>query len=190
MTTQVAGLDEIARADASPTQAREVLLSIFGQPTPDLLRDTYFALRSWVWKALDQRRRDQELRAWHDILGSASTLMTRNGEIGLGEKIGALGELVSESLAVADAFGAIDVTKRQHVAEALAFLAANGGRARRAELGGHLDLAQCNLTRVLNMMYAAGLVERSAHGKEAIFALSRAGEATQKKLADDSGRRG
>ena len=40
-----------------------------------------------------------------------------------------------------------------------------------------------NLTRVLNMMTAAGLVERSTLGKAAMFALSRAGQATQGALA-------
>lgn len=47
------------------------------------------------------------------------------------------------------------------------------------ELGEHLGLGQCNLTRVLNMMSAAGLVEHSTHGREAIFELLRAGEAAR-----------
>jgi hypothetical protein len=37
--TQQAGLGRIARGDASPEQARAILLFIFGQPTPDLLQD-------------------------------------------------------------------------------------------------------------------------------------------------------
>ena len=76
---QGVGLNDIASADASPAQAREALLAIFGQPTPDLLRDVYLALRAWVWKALDQRRRNSVLRAWNDILGSASSLMLSTG---------------------------------------------------------------------------------------------------------------
>jgi DNA-binding HxlR family transcriptional regulator len=175
MTAQVAGLKEIARADASPAQARELLLSIFGQPTPDVLSDTYLALRSWVWKALDQRRRDQDLIAWRDILNTTAALMTKNGQPLLGERIGALAELVAESISVAEAFGAIEATRRQHVGDILCFLAAQGGRVHRAALGEHLGLAQANLTRVLNMMSVAGLVERSSFGKEAIFALTRAG---------------
>jgi DNA-binding HxlR family transcriptional regulator len=188
MTAEAAGLKEIARADASPAQARELLFSIFGQPTPDLLSDVYAALRAWVWKALDQRRRDQDLIAWRDILGAASALMAKNGQPLLGERIGALTELVAESISVAEAFGAIDVTRRQHVAKALRFMAKNDGRAHRAALGEHLGLAQANLTRVLNMMSAAGLVERSSFGKEAIFALSHAGEGAAKTATSERNR--
>lgn len=189
MASRMADLRDVASAEASPGEARELLLSIFGQPTPERLQDTYHALRSWAWKALDQRRRDPELTAWRDIFSSASTLMVKNGQTALGDKIGALGELVSESISVGRNFGAVDVTRRQHVAEILGFLGAHGGRARRAELGDHLGLAQCNLTRVLNMMSNAGLVERTRHGKEAIFELSRAGEAAQGRVAGKGRRR-
>jgi DNA-binding transcriptional ArsR family regulator len=172
---QAVGLNDIASADASPAQAREALLAIFGQPTPDLLRDVYLALRAWVWKALDQRRRGSELRAWNDILGTTSSLMAQHGQSSLGERIAALHELVSESIAVGEALEAVDVSQRQHVAEALDFLTARGGEANRSAIGERLGLGQANLTRVLTLMSAAGLVERSTLGKEAIFALSHAG---------------
>ncbi|MDR3530758.1 MAG: hypothetical protein P4L90_09420 [Rhodopila sp.] len=46
---QGVGLNAIASAEASPAQAREALLTIFGQPTSVLLRDVYLALRAWLW---------------------------------------------------------------------------------------------------------------------------------------------
>jgi hypothetical protein len=169
------GLNDIASAEASPAQAREALLAIFCQPTPDLLRDVYLALRALVWKTLDQRRRDSDLKAWSDILGAASSLMARHGQPALSERIAALRELVSESIAVGERLGAVDVTQRRHVAEALNVLAASGGQANRSAIGERLGLGQADLTRVLNLMSAAGLVERSTFGKAAIFALSCAG---------------
>jgi DNA-binding MarR family transcriptional regulator len=182
-------LNGIASADASPAQAREVLLAIFGQPTPDVLRDVYLALRAWVWKALDQRRRDPDLRAWNDILGAASSLMAQNGQPSLGERITALHELLSESISVGETLGAVDVTQRQHVAEALDFLAESDGQANRSAIGERLCLGQANLTRVLNLMSAAGLIERTTLGKEAIFALSRAGRAAHQTRAASKRRR-
>jgi hypothetical protein len=86
--------------------------------TPDLLRDAYLALRAWVWKALDQRRRDPDLRAWNDILGAAATLMAQHGQPSLGERMAVLHELLSESIAVGETLRALDITRRQHVAEA------------------------------------------------------------------------
>src|ERR1700761_1577965 len=144
---QRVSLNDIASAEASPAQTREALLAIFRQPTPDLLYDVYVALRAWVWKALDQRRRDPDLRAWNDILGAASTLMAQHGQPSLGERIAALHELLSESIAVGETLGAVDVTRRQHVAEALDFLAESGGQANRSAM--RLGLEQANLTRVL-----------------------------------------
>lgn len=175
MAPQAAGLNTIARAEASPPQAREALLAVFGQPSAELLRDAYLALRAWVWKALDQRRRDPELREWDDLLCAAASLMAQHGQPALAERLTALHELVSESIAVAETLATQDITRRQHVAEVLDFLAGEGGQAKRSAIGAHVPLGQANLTRVLNLMTAAGLLERSMLGREAVFRLSRTG---------------
>jgi hypothetical protein len=84
---------------------------------------------------LDQRRRDPGLRAWADILEAAASLMVRHSQPVLGEKLGALRELISESIAIAEAYDAVDVAKRQLVAKVLDFLVDNGGRANRSVMG-------------------------------------------------------
>ena len=170
-----AGLNAIARAEASPARAREALLAVFGRPSPELLQDAYLALRAWAWKALDQRRRDPELREWDDILRAAASLMARHGQPALAERLAALSELVGESIAVGEALAAHDVARRRHVAGVLDFLAGNGGQAGRGAIGARVPLGRADLTRVLNLMAAAGLVERSTPGGEAVFRLSRTG---------------
>jgi predicted transcriptional regulator len=175
MAPQVAGLNSIARAEASAAQARETLLAVLGQPSEELLQDAYLALRAFAWKALDQRRRDPELREWDDLLCAAATLMAQQGQPALAERLTALHELLSESVAVSETLAAQDITRRQHVAEVLDFLASNGGQANRSAIGAQLSLGQANLTRVLNLMSAAGLIERTTLGKEAVFNLSRNG---------------
>jgi predicted transcriptional regulator len=175
MAPQVAGLNSIARAEASAAQARETLLAVLGQPSPELLQDAYLALRAFAWKALDQRRRDPELREWDDLLCAAATLMAQHGQPALAERLTALHELLSESVAVSETLAAQDITRRQHVAEVLDILASKGGQANRSAIGAQLSLGQANLTRVLNLMSTAGLVERTTLGKEAVFRLSRSG---------------
>ena len=175
MAPQVAGLNSIARAEASAAQARETLLAVLGQPSEELLQDAYLALRAFAWKALDQRRRDPELREWDDLLCAAATLMAQQGQPALAERLTALHELLSESVAVSETLAAQDITRRQHVAEVLDLLASKGGQANRSAIGAQLSLGQANLTRVLNLMSAAGLIERTTLGKEAVFSLSRGG---------------
>lgn len=181
MAPQKAGLNSIARAEASPAEARETLLAILGQPSEALLQDAYLALRAFVWKVLDQRRRDPGLREWDDILCAAATLMAQHGQPALAERLTALHELLSESIAVGETFAVQDVTRRQHVAEVLEFLASRGGEASRSAIGGQLGLGQANLTRVLNLISAAGLIERTTLGKEAVFSLSRQGHVAQRR---------
>jgi DNA-binding HxlR family transcriptional regulator len=190
MGPQAAGLNSIARAEASPAQAREALLAVLGQPSAELLQDAYLALRAWAWKALDQRRRDPELREWDDLLCAAAALMAQHGQPALAERLTALHELLSESVAVSEILAAQDITRRQHVIQVLDFLASNGGQASRSAIGAHLSLDQANLTRVLNLMSTAGLVERTSLGKEAVFSLSRSGLDAQRARLNGLGRTG
>ena len=46
MARRTASLNTIARGEASPPQAREVLLAIFEQPSVEVLQDAYLALRA------------------------------------------------------------------------------------------------------------------------------------------------
>jgi hypothetical protein len=174
-------LNDVARADASPAQAREALFAIFDQPNPVLVRDAYLALRAWVWKALDQRRRDPELRDWIDILDATSSLMKKHGQPSLGERITALRELISEAIAIGERIHVSDVAQRQHVRAALRFLAEQDGEVNRRTIGASLGLAKGDATRVLNQMLEASLIERTTIGNEAVFALSRAGLAAARR---------
>ena len=91
-----ATLNTVARPDADPAQARAVLASLLDSNSLDVMRDIYVALRAWVWKALDQRRRDPELREWHDIIAASSAIMAPQ-QPDLAAKLDVLHELVSES---------------------------------------------------------------------------------------------
>ncbi len=165
-------LDAVARADITPGAARETLADLLTSVhTPKVLEDVYLALRAWVWKTLDQRRRDAELREWHDILGATASLIAGQSTA-LAAKLDALQELIGESVVAGERLNVQDVLRRHHVREALAFLETQGRSATRQAIGEKLRLAQANLTRVLNLMVAAGLIERSTHGQHASFRLT------------------
>lgn len=86
MKRQAPGLNTIARAEATPAQAREILQTVFGPPSPELLRDACLALRASAWKAQDERRRDAELREWDALLRAAACLMARLGAVSLASR--------------------------------------------------------------------------------------------------------
>jgi DNA-binding PadR family transcriptional regulator len=59
-----------------------------------------------------------------------------------------------------------EVEARKHVTEAMAALRGAKGKMMQGELGEKLNLRKVNLTRVLNLMEAHGLVERRRAGAE------------------------
>lgn len=177
-----ATLDDIALGDVAPAQARAALSKALRDGDPRTTQQAYAAVRAWVWKALDGRRRDPELREWFDVLKRVAAFL-RTKDAALAERVVALHELVHESIAVSERLPVESVLKRRHVRDVLKMLAsAPGGRVDRAGIGSGLGLKQGNLTRVLNMVTEAGLAERAAHGKQAEFQLTRAGEAACRSL--------
>ncbi len=177
-----ATLDDIALGDVTSAQARAALAEALRDGDDGTMQRAYAAMRAWVWKALDARRRDPELREWFDVLKRVAALL-RTRDAALAERFATLHELVHESIAVSERLPAADVLKRLHVRDVLRLLATEqGGRLDRAVIGHHLGLKQSNLTRILNMVTAAGLAERVEHGKHAEFQLTRAGMAAAARL--------
>jgi hypothetical protein len=129
--------------------------------------------RSWAWKALDARRRDDELKQWHNLLRQ---LISHFRGTATSEKLGVLRDLVDESIAVATPFPVSNVLNKKHVKELLQVLGSvHGGRLDRKSIGSRLRLEQANLARVLTLALTARLVVRSARGKSACFSITEFG---------------
>lgn len=134
----------------------------------------YLALRSWTWKALDQRRRDDELRGWVDLIRRARLRVGRSSW--RYHQLETLAELLAESVAVAVRLPVSDVLSLRHAREILmAIRAHKAQRMTKKRLMKTLDLQQSNLWRVINHLCAAGLVESQIQGRERSYALSRLG---------------
>jgi hypothetical protein len=102
MSNLAPGLGRIGLGVATPLEARDALLAALVPMTREGAEDAFVVLRAWTWKALDQRRRDPELRGWSDIITAAAALMAQGGHADLAERLKALDELVLESAAVGD----------------------------------------------------------------------------------------
>lgn len=133
----------------------------------------YRAFRSWTWRALTERRYDRELRAWLDLMRRTMAVL-RKREPAAALKLSALGDLVVESIQFGEHDSVADILQRVHVRQMLLLLKA--GVQKRAVLARRLRLKDANLSRVLSLLLSAGLIERTAAGKEALFRLTRRGE--------------
>jgi hypothetical protein len=168
-------LTEIALGDARPSEALVALGRALAGQSPDSAQDVYTALRAWVWKALDARRRDPELKDWYDIIRRTQTFLADTQAVHA-ERLKVLAELLFESITISETLVIGDVLKRRHIRDLLTLLsAAPEGRMERVDIGKGLRLKQANLSRILNLASYVGLIERIPYGRNAMFRLTRCG---------------
>jgi len=113
---------------------------------------------------------------WHDLYKHASSLARLAGRTDLAERIHALAELVSQTVRFADRQSLEEVLARRHVADMIAGLVWRDGTARRTLLAEASGLAEANLSRVLAILEAHGLIRRRRADKEVIVSLTDEGQ--------------
>ena len=172
-------LNEIALGQATPSQARAAIRSALEAGTAASWERVYTVLRAWVWKALDGRRRDAELGEWFDILRRTRAFLA-DKDPAQAERLHVLHDLIHESITASEVLSPAVVLSRAYVPEILAML--RSGPTDRAEIGNRLQLKQSNLSRILNMMSSARLIERTVYGRRAIFELTPFGSKAVAKL--------
>ena len=176
-------LTRIALADASATEARQIIQGLLkADASPDSYGKIATALRAWIWKTLTSRRHDGELADWHDMLRRLARRAS-DFDQGMAARFQILSELIHESIVSPDIADPKSVLQRSHVRKALEHLAvADDGRMERSDLGSALSLQQANLTRIINMMVASGLVIKTSEGRRVIVELTHAGKQEARAL--------
>lgn len=183
MAKDLSSLDKIATGEISISAATELLRQNLDQLSEKKAKKVYTVLRAWVWKALNERRRDNELRQWHSLISHASACM-EDEFVHHAVRIQVLHELVYESISAKQVYSHDDLVGRSHVKEILIYIYEGPDHSiERRKLVERLGLKDANLSRVLAMMLNAGLVERSARGKHAIFSLTSSGRHRAKAFA-------
>lgn len=182
MVNDFRSLDKIATGEVSVTVAAELIRTTMQELTETKAQKVYSVLRAWVWKALNERRRDSELRKWHALISQTSAYL-EDEYFPHAERIRVLHELVHESISVSIVYSFNDLAARSHVKEILSYLYVSPQRTlARQELQSKLGLKDPNMTRVLTMLSTSGLLERSARGKSAFYSLTRDGAERARSL--------
>jgi DNA-binding MarR family transcriptional regulator len=179
-------LSLIALADIDLREARNAVAAALEEGSDLSARRVLTAFRSWVWKALDDRRRDEELRGWFDLYRKVNAALSRDFPI-IAAQIQILYELIYESISVSEMRSTDEVMSKKHVVELLRYVKeCQGSICERDQAGRDLGLNQSNLTRVLNLATQGGLVEKSMNGRKVLLRLSRAGQERLASLDETS----
>jgi DNA-binding MarR family transcriptional regulator len=174
-------LGEVTLEEGSKTV--RAVLERLDQPSAVSL---YEALRSWTWKALEARRRDDELSGWMDIMARTSSHID-SVAAHLAVKIEVFIELLQASVMTAAAASERDPLERKHVRAALATVYKHDGRLRRRELMEQLGLKAPNLSRVMTALQDDGFIMREVDGREIFYRLTIKGRAAAASIMAHEG---
>lgn len=147
--------------------------------------DLYEALRAWIWKALEARRRDDELSGWMDLFSRASSRIEVHSR-DLATKLEGFMELLQASIMTASAGTGRDALQRKHAKDVLRKIYRSGGRMRKASIMQSLTMKGPNLSRVMAPLQDDGFVVREIEGRDAFYRLTMKGnEAVLPHMAHD-----
>lgn len=160
-------------AVGSATKAISVLLEM-REVAADAV--VYDALRSWTWKALEARRRDDQLELWAELMGSVVSFMETQSNP-LAAKVETLVELLQPSITLAVLEQEADPMRLKHVKEIMCYVFVEGGSIHKKPLMAKFNLAEANVSRILGQLIDCGWFQRIAIGREAVYRLTEAGRA-------------
>ncbi len=94
-------LEQIARGRISASECHKIISPILKRGEISEVQKVYTVLRAWTWKAITERRRDDDLRSWYNLLRGVSSYL-QGSHVGHAERIRVLYELIYESIHVVE----------------------------------------------------------------------------------------
>ena len=167
---EAVSLDDIALGVTGSAEARKAISAATERVTAAIAARLYTVLRAWTWKALNERRRDEDLREWHDVL-RASVALLRDGYPALAERIETLSELIYESVAVSTMFAVAKPLKRHQVREILRVIHETGG-VTFPKLQAAMGMERGDLLGLINLLLNCDLVRRVWTAAEPSYELA------------------
>lgn len=167
-------LDDIATGEATLESGAAAITHVLDHLDDENVDELFSALRSWVWKTLESRRRDDELVDWIDLFGRVAAYL-ENQWGALATKLEAYVELLQASVMVAGAAATSDPLKRKHVRTILSLVYRSGGKLRRQQLLEGVGLKDANLSNIIAPLRDRGWIQREMDGREAIYRLTERG---------------
>lgn len=174
--TEMLTLEDVMSGETTARQAHDVISPLLSSGDEGQVRKACTALRAWTWKALNERRRDSDLRVWYNHLkGYAAFLEESDPEHSI--RLSVLCELIYESVSVAEVIPVQELLKRQHPA-AIMLALSNAGLdgMKRSALAEAMEMKPANLSRIVSLLVANGLIERDGFTDEVSYTISAHGQ--------------
>jgi DNA-binding MarR family transcriptional regulator len=173
-TREALAIEAISLGEADLEDAQSILNKHVPVEDADMAHRLYTVFRSFVWKALEARRRDAELASWANIIASLAGSFESQWP-DLAAKLDGFVELMQPAIMLGSSEGGSDPLSRKHVREIMLFCHHLGGRARRSELLIAVRLKEANLTRIMAPVIDCGWFHREVEGREVRYRLTEKG---------------
>lgn len=156
-----------------PSEARAAIKSLL-ESEPNATRKVYAALALKVWSLLVERRFDDEIRDWHDLIRGVKARINETDDAAA-ERLTALGDLLRESISLAQTSPAREMANRPRARSILRALDKARAYVPRRKLLAELEIGGSHLSNILTQLVAHNLVDRRGVGKQAEFRITNLG---------------
>lgn len=166
-------IEQLSHGELTPSEGMAIVKQAFAAKAARTKYELYVALRSFVWKALEARRRDDEIDAWADLITRASGKM--DGDFSA--KLIAYVELLQMSAMAAETEKAHKPLESRHARKISSILRHAPGPVSKKRIKTAMNLKDSTLTQIMAPLIDFGLVERRMVGREAEYELTAKGRA-------------
>ena len=167
-------LEAVELGEASLEQAERTLADCLANGHEVSDHEIYSALKLWTWRAVEAKRRDDQLPAWGQLIATVAAHFERRGSP-LAAKVETLAEIIHPSIMLATADTLFDALRLKHVRAILKLVANSRGSISRRDLMAETKLKEANLTRVMGPLIDQGWFQRESYGREVIYRLTELG---------------
>lgn len=180
-------LDLVALGVFTAEQAQKTVAAALRTGDELWFRRLYTALRAWTWKTMAERRRDDELRLWYNVLRGVSACLSDKNPA-LSERIVALYELLYESISIAEFDLVADRLSRAPGRAIIRTLA--DGRREDVAISEAVGIGRENVTLHVSPLVFEGLVARTIDQRGVFYELTHHGRAILADLPSESSKEG
>lgn len=176
-------LEAVSTGSLSPAEAFVGIRNFVTAHSEDAesLEDAYEAIMELVWNLVAGRERGPLLDLWGDFVLKVRQLF-RTRKSPLAERLTSFADLLEQSSRFAEVHSTETMKERKHDAGILQLLFSRSGPTERSHLIETLRIGESNLSRVLLNLVSAGLITKSAKGREAFLELTPEGRVAAARL--------